>query len=509
MLVRPNTGSLRTPHMLCATLLICAAIFTMFAWGCGKEPASTTTSHVSLWPTPEPYEELVLTGQLPQWLEVDEDDAVRSIDDRLREYREVRIVMLDGVDGEVFPCGCSDGQIGGLIGLLPKLRKQEPALVVSLGDNYVPRSIPAESVARSMDYFRHRMDFVRSTIMDGVNAIELLSPAEQKLATVKGELGVVTRRLVIGEQTVDLLLSRTESWTGIGSTGDRSEPAARLLILAGDNFVRASSLAGIDRALWVAPPVDTDQLPASLSAIARPPSGARGMILLSVSVPVGPSAPKDVMLLDEVLTLRSAILRSNRHSESASNFRSRMENRALAILESRPILLQVRYVPVTVDDAVDLNLYRKYSAFLATHTAVPQTAVITAQDANQSCVPCHADYVRAFESADRHFQAIEPLLHAGKEGDPFCASCHITPLAINAAKAESHRQQFVEGVQCQWCHQAAERHALMPNRIKPSPVTRQVCETCHNENQSPAYVWDQYVRRLSCYSVKKREGTND
>lgn len=451
---------------------------------------------------------LSFDGELPGVLEgLSDGNPVSAIDKQLADYREIRIAVLANVDGEVLPCGCSDGQIGGLVALMPKVRQLAPVMVVSLGDNYAPRSLPEATVGGALPYFADRIQFVRSTIRGDLPLIEVLAGSESRHAPASiPRADAVVQQVVVADLAFELVIARAETWTEIQANRNRESGTPTLMILGGDTVAqRATSLAA-DHTLWFRSAMNTRHFPLNLSLIARPMSGGRGMVLLTLLVPVVPGKTNKFVAWNEIHTLRAAVSRAATQGESYDSLRARLEQRCLTLLDERPILFHAQQVTITQHDSVDPELYRGYSEFLAARTDHLVVSHREATGSNARCTPCHEEYVTAFEREDKHFRAIEPLRKAGKAGDPFCASCHITPITVEARRASPDKPQFVEGVQCQWCHQSADQHARFPNSIKPSTVTPGLCETCHNENQSPAYVWDQYVRQLSCYMVKKGEG---
>jgi hypothetical protein len=199
MQAKPNTGSVRTPHILCAALLTCAATFTMLAWGCGKEPPATSppptvTNGVSQPPPDTSPPPVVLA---PQAVEL-----INDIDQTLaQDYERLHVSVLLGMRGEIMPCGCSDGVRGGLIkfaSLARTLKKtlegqDEPAAFVSLGGNHF-RTMQPQQYEPFADYYNQRLQYVDRAIESLTPTLKLLNPAEREFLATLPDITIEDRR---------------------------------------------------------------------------------------------------------------------------------------------------------------------------------------------------------------------------------------------------------------------------------------------------------------------------
>lgn len=401
MIRRSHTRWLSALVSLVASLTMLAA-----ALGCGSgngEPVSSKGNGVPdgqttmprgpslVWnASPPPISPAVALADLPL-LGLD-GAAVPVVDDALASYHMLRMVAVMNLDGEVFPCGCSDGQVGGLVTLIPKLDALHPALVAGLGDNYLPRSIPSATAGQSAEYFNARMALVQAALARNRTVVEVLSPAEAALAGV-GEPSCVVQRISFAGRAMDLVLGRAERWSGLENVGPSDSAVLRLLLLGGENLKASASFTGLDRALWFRSPMSSVGLPPNVSLIARPPAGGRGAVVLSLLFPPGPAPSGSLTMLDEVRTLRTAIARTAAQGESATEFRGRLEKRAASLLASRPILLGIQQVAITTDDPVEPELYARYAAFLAQHGAASSHKLVAdaGNFVNAKCATCHAE----------------------------------------------------------------------------------------------------------------------
>jgi MoxR-like ATPase len=123
-----------------------------------------------------------------------------------------------------------------------------------------------------------------------------------------------------------------------------------------------------------------------------------------------------------------------------------------------------------------------------------------------ACASCHSDRFAQW-MFDPHPRAMDSLRARGAEADPECVGCHSTGFGRPGGFAELAPAvlEAYKGVQCEACHGPMKGHDGSTD-VHGDAVTQATCLPCHDEANSPQFVYAQYLSRLSC--SRMRGGTD-
>jgi hypothetical protein len=115
-----------------------------------------------------------------------------------------------------------------------------------------------------------------------------------------------------------------------------------------------------------------------------------------------------------------------------------------------------------------------------------------------ACYACHASRFARW-AVTEHARAWETLVKRGRERDPECVTCHATGFGLDGGWAEINVQNTrkFKAVQCEACHGPGGRHVESPS-ANPLALRPGVCESCHDEANSPEFDHGTYLPRASC-----------
>lgn len=111
-----------------------------------------------------------------------------------------------------------------------------------------------------------------------------------------------------------------------------------------------------------------------------------------------------------------------------------------------------------------------------------------------ACKTCHAAAV-AFWRSTPHARAYQTLARAGRQYDLDCIGCHVTGWgepggACSVAETEGRRD-----VQCETCHGPASLHAVDPPGHIDRAAPEERCLRCHTPERSTGFEYRSYRRR--------------
>lgn len=100
----------------------------------------------------------------------------------------------------------------------------------------------------------------------------------------------------------------------------------------------------------------------------------------------------------------------------------------------------------------------------------------------EACARCHAE-AHAKWRLSPHAKATKDLAIDHQERNPDCLVCHATGLG----KPGGYPRDAValDGVQCEACHGPGQGHP--PRRLMAAPASRETCEGCHTQRDSPMF----------------------
>jgi hypothetical protein len=115
---------------------------------------------------------------------------------------------------------------------------------------------------------------------------------------------------------------------------------------------------------------------------------------------------------------------------------------------------------------------------------------------NEKCRKCHSWSSFRFRRKDKHAHAFEPIVKKGREYDPECVECHTVGFGYTAGFITPDRTPTLENVGCENCHGPGSKHIEEPFKDKYGEVKREMCETCHNPENSPKFVYEDRIKKI-------------
>ena len=125
----------------------------------------------------------------------------------------------------------------------------------------------------------------------------------------------------------------------------------------------------------------------------------------------------------------------------------------------------------------------------------------------ESCQACHPNTYARWQST-KHAHAYEALLKPGRnrEADAECVSCHVTGFAYESGFRSVSESAHLKGNQCENCHGPASRHVGDPDNAdfrKPLALTadrankNRLCLQCHDEDNSPHFRFEEFYPKVA------------
>lgn len=119
---------------------------------------------------------------------------------------------------------------------------------------------------------------------------------------------------------------------------------------------------------------------------------------------------------------------------------------------------------------------------------------------NQSCRRCHS--LPSFRyRKDKHAHAFDAIVKKKHEYDPECVRCHTVGFGYVSGFISSDATPNLEHVGCEDCHGPGSKHIEQPMKGKYGEVTEETCESCHNAENSPKFVYKEYVKQIRHNSI--------
>ncbi|MFO0953913.1 MAG: multiheme c-type cytochrome [Isosphaeraceae bacterium] len=121
----------------------------------------------------------------------------------------------------------------------------------------------------------------------------------------------------------------------------------------------------------------------------------------------------------------------------------------------------------------------------------------------EACKSCHPNTVESW-AATKHANAFESLVHDPKPNsvyDAECVTCHTTGFEFTSGWKSPELTSYLKGNQCENCHGPGSKHAadpLNPTLRAAMHLTRdqadknRVCLRCHDEDNSPHFEFAKY-----------------
>ena len=137
------------------------------------------------------------------------------------------------------------------------------------------------------------------------------------------------------------------------------------------------------------------------------------------------------------------------------------------------------------------------------NTAYPAGATYVGAETCQSCHP----NTFAKWSTTKHAHAYEALTNPkrNREADAECISCHTTGFGYQTGWVSTEKTPYLKGNQCENCHGPGSLHNADPDNLayrQPMVRTAEMadkggfCISCHNEDNDPHFKFDPYYAQI-------------
>ena len=117
----------------------------------------------------------------------------------------------------------------------------------------------------------------------------------------------------------------------------------------------------------------------------------------------------------------------------------------------------------------------------------------------EACKTCHLKEYNKWNDS-RHAQAFYDLQDVNKAFDPECIKCHTVGFEKKGGFIDPMITANLQNVQCENCHGAARAHAESAGRIKTENThwkSIQMCHQCHVEKHSPDFNFKTYWPKIA------------
>jgi hypothetical protein len=119
------------------------------------------------------------------------------------------------------------------------------------------------------------------------------------------------------------------------------------------------------------------------------------------------------------------------------------------------------------------------------------------------CIACHPKAGEVWQKS-RHghaWQTFEDVMASGRYPWPVthypdCIACHTVGYGQKSGFVNPERTPDLRGVGCEECHGPGGAHVKMPSATPMPTVTVDVCQRCHDFEQSPKFDWDTYWKKI-------------
>jgi hypothetical protein len=438
------------------------------------------------------------------------------------------LVISGEMHGYLEPCGCTEGQAGGLLrryDFFERLRKQGwPTAQIDLGGLTM-----APATARGgFEQAKFKFDYaIRALKLLDYNALAL-SPEDLKvgvgeaLALFLNGLGETTRIVVANVEApagfeslvkTSLIVPAGPVKLGVTSVVDPealeklNDPDKDLLV------------AGLKRPGDVLPGVLADLEPKTdyqVLMVQGPPALARslGESYPGFDVVVATSEYDDVLkhepeTLNGGKTLFLQVGRKGKDIGVVGLYPRESER-----MRYHLVPLGTRYNgPATAMKKLIEDEYRDTLRQMAVVENFPRRDFVSGVTGAtyvgaDNCKSCHPNtYMRW--SMTKHFLAYESLLKDPKPNviyDAECVTCHTTGFEYNSGWSSATATPYLKGNQCENCHGPGSKHVAEPDNkqylaamaLTPEKAEKnRLCQHCHDGDNSPKFDFGTYYPRIA------------
>jgi len=114
---------------------------------------------------------------------------------------------------------------------------------------------------------------------------------------------------------------------------------------------------------------------------------------------------------------------------------------------------------------------------------------------SEVCRLCHEDIYNKWHET-KHAHALETLVTKKQSTNPECLRCHTVGFGEQSGYTVQENQPYLGAVGCEMCHGRAGDHVRADDQTNNFAKTSEAtCVRCHNKENSPKFVYDDYVKR--------------
>lgn len=414
---------------------------------------------------------------------------------------EVLIVFSGEELGSLEPCGCFEGQIGGISrrgALIDALRKQKKTVIpVSLGD--MPKGIgrqqeiKAEALCRAMDemgYVAHNLG--EKDLEIGLPLISYLSQA-YKVKFLAGNVEFADAIPLDRNQFIVKEFSVAARPCKIAFTGIVSKS------LISDHF---------SGGVTVHDPVE------SLRPLVKELRGSVDLIVLLSHAPLEESVEIAKLFPEIGLIISghgidepedSATYHNNTLIVTAGTKGKYLGVVTYSMDKAHLMRKAVSLMPLgsaQKDSQGMVSLLKEYQQRLIDEDLLGQTVQAPLQDGafyvgSATCGVCHKVVYRHWLTT-RHGAAYNTLVAMGHQFDPECIACHTTGYGYVSGFLSEKENKHLIDVGCESCHGAGSLHTANVNdtAYKHRSAGEVRCVTCHDSEHSAKFKFDEYWEKI-------------
>jgi len=115
---------------------------------------------------------------------------------------------------------------------------------------------------------------------------------------------------------------------------------------------------------------------------------------------------------------------------------------------------------------------------------------------SEVCRLCHEDIYKKWHDS-KHAHALETLVTKGQSQNPACLRCHTVGFGEQTGYDFKNNQPYLAGVGCEMCHGRAGYHVRADDQSNNfAKTTEATCVRCHDQKNSPKFVYNEYVTRV-------------
>jgi len=396
-----------------------------------------------------------------------------------------RLLFTGHIEGYLEPCGCSEGQLGGVARRAELLRRlrAEPGetLLVDAGNRFIAGG---DAGAIQATY---------------------LAKAAERAGVAAINLGL-DERVLGADFLYDIEALRRLPWVRTNPPPSREgpwpgEPLRRLAV--GDQRI---AIAGISTVATRSEGTVPDPVAALRSVAAERAPEERLVVLVQGSLADADAIARAVPTIDVIVTADGgAALEPAAHTVGpVLVVATGTDGKWLGAITLAPGPLPAAAVTTFVlgekipDDPATAALVADYYGALKEARVLaeepPQPTVGGAFTGAAACQSCHPDAYQVWQGSG-HARALTTLVERGKDGAPECVTCHTLGHGFTGGFVDAQTTPERGGVQCESCHGVGSNHIA-----NPSPdyghAGEPTCRPCHTPEQSTQFDFETYWGRI-------------